>query len=108
MLKRLLNWCKGLLFADKPFKYKFVEDVPTKLYKRTVYIVGENNFYWQMVMLCPCGCNNVLHMNLMEEQSPSWSYSINTERAISIFPSVNRLVGCKSHFFVREGKIIWA
>ncbi|WP_394341525.1 DUF6527 family protein [Albibacterium indicum] len=59
-------------------------------------------------MLCPCGCKNILHMNLMEEESPCWSYSINKKNIITIRPSVNRIVGCKSHFFVREGKVVWA
>ncbi|WP_430981312.1 DUF6527 family protein [Sphingobacterium faecium] len=26
---------------------------------------------------------------------------------MNIHPSINRFVGCKSHFFLRQGKLIW-
>ena len=29
------------------------------------------------------------------------------EGKISLSPSIDRFVGCKSHFFLTDGKIIW-
>jgi hypothetical protein len=47
-----------------------------------------------------------LYMNLMDDYDPYWKYTIHG-KTISLSPSVNRLVGCKSHFFLRSGKIEW-
>lgn len=108
MLKRFYRWVKGLFRKEKLFKYKYVSDVPDSLVKKTIYVIGEQGYYWQLLMKCPCGCNTILYMNLMEDQKPCWSYIINKSKIISIRPSVNRMVGCRSHFFIREGKLIWA
>ncbi|WP_397321508.1 DUF6527 family protein [Pedobacter foliorum] len=57
-------------------------------------------------MICPCGCRKLLHMNLMDDYDPYWNYILDG-KVISLAPSINRLVGCKSHFFVTNGKIEW-
>jgi len=38
---------------------------------------------------------------------PKSSFDINEKKRISLHPSIDRTVGCKSHFWVRKGKIIW-
>lgn len=108
MLKRLFDWIKRLFYKKKPFRYKYVEDVPNVLKSKTIYIIGVENNPWQLIMECPCGCKNTLHMNLMKEESPVWSYVIENKKMITIHPSINRIVGCKSHFFIRNGKLVWA
>jgi len=108
MLKKVFKWLKRAFLREKPFKYIFIQDVPDKVKQKVVYIVGDDEFYWQLIMLCPCGCAAVLHMNLMNEEFPCWSFSFNKKNQISVYPSINRFVGCKSHFFVRGSKIVWA
>ena len=108
MLRRLFKWIERLFQKERPLNYRFVQDVPPTLKRRTIYVVGENGYHWQIVMQCPCGCKAVLHMNLMEDEKPSWSYAIGKTGSITIRPSIHRVVGCKSHFFVCEGIIIWA
>ena len=34
-------------------------------------------------------------------------YKIDKKKRVTLFPSVHRMVGCKSHFFIRKGKIAW-
>ena len=46
---------------------------------------------------CPCGCNAQIILNLIPGASPCWSVSGNT-----ISPSINRAVGCKSHFSIKN------
>lgn len=106
MLRKLLRWFLKLFGREKLYKYQFVDDVPDQLRSGTVYLVGNQGYYWQNVMLCPCGCQQVLYMNLMDDYDPYWKYVIQG-KTISLNPSVNRLVGCKSHFFLRKGKIEW-
>ncbi len=106
MLQKLLKWFLKLFGREKLYRYQFVDDVPDQMRSGTVYLVGNQGYYWQTVMICPCGCQRILHMNLMDDHRPYWKYHIKG-KTISLSPSVNRLVGCKSHFFLREGKIEW-
>ncbi len=108
MIKRLSQWFLKLFKKEKLYKYKYVDDVPDKLNLHTIYIVGNEGYYWQAVMLCPCGCNKTLHMNLMKEDHPSWKVEIHENTNVSLHPSIDRKVVCKSQFFVRKGKIVWA
>lgn len=107
MLQKLHKWYDKLFKKEKQYKYNYVEDVPDELKSDLLYIISNDNFQWQIVMLCPCGCKKILHMPLIKEGHAKWKYEIDKRNRISLHPSVNRIVGCKSHFFVRKGKIIW-
>lgn len=105
MAKKLRNWIKGLF--KKKYKYSLVSDIPDLIESNFIYIIENNGYQWQIVMLCPCGCKKTLHMNLMKEHKPYWSFEIDKRKRISLSPSVHRIIGCKSHFFVRKSVIIW-
>jgi len=112
LINKLLNWFLLFFKNEKQSKktlytYEFVNDIPEYPKNKTIYLVGENGYFWQMVTICPCGCKSLLHMNLMDEYLPFWKYSI-YEKKITITPSIHRMVGCKSHFFIRKGEVIWA
>jgi hypothetical protein len=85
-----------------------VEDFPDALKPNKVYMAGEANNYWGAAMLCPCGCGETIQLNLLKDVRPCWSVKKNSKGAVTIVPSVWRQKGCKSHFFVRAGKIVWA
>lgn len=88
------------------FAYEFVEDLPQRTDERTVYLVGENGFVWQIAFYCPCKCGQLIQLNALKETSPNWEYVLKGN-LISLKPSVWRTVGCKSHFFLRNGNVIW-
>ena len=106
MLKKLLKYFFSFFKKKKKFSHKVVTDVPEKLKQRTIYLIENEGCVWQVVMLCPCGCDVKLFINLIEEQKPYWRYSINNKN-ISLHPSIHRKVECRSHFFIRNGKILW-
>lgn len=59
-----------------------------------------------IVIACPDGCGEVLTINLDPEAGPAWRlYS--GRRGVTIFPSVWRSTGCKSHFIIWENLIVW-
>jgi hypothetical protein len=89
------------------YAVKKADDIPDKLLKRKFYLIGKGVFIWCGVMICPCGCQKVIHLNLLPEGRPKWSYRIEKNGTISIHPSIWRKVGCKSHFFLKNGKIDW-
>lgn len=107
MLKKLLRYFLSLFKQGKKFRYKIVTDIPQKLKYRTIYLTANDGYVWQAMMLCPCGCGIKLFINLIEEQKPSWYYTVNENNDISLYPSIHRKVDCKSHFFLRKGKVIW-
>ena len=59
-----------------------------------------------LVMACPDGCGEVLTINLDARAGMAWRYY---ERGgdVSLFPSVWRDTGCKSHFILWRNKIFW-
>jgi len=90
-----------------PLRTIHVEELPESLKRTCVYVVGENDFYWFVAMICPCGCGDVLYMNLLEEKRPRWSFNTNPDGTISLKPSVFRQKGCRSHFYFRRGVVEW-
>jgi len=72
-----------------------------------LYIVEEDGFLEQAAMVCPCGCGSVLNMNLLPDERPCWRVEQHASGAVSLFPSVWRQVGCRSHFWFREGRVHW-
>lgn len=122
-LKKLYQWFIGLFIGQSTpsidggfiasvktdiFKHNFVDDFPEDIVEKKVYIVGENNFYWVLVFKCPCGCSKTINLNLLKDASPNWKFTIGEDNLITIRPSIWRNTGCKSHFFITEGSIIWA
>ncbi|MFK7107986.1 DUF6527 family protein [Flavobacterium oreochromis] len=114
MLRRIFDWLTSFFIKEKPkiyedesYSFEFVDDVPDNPKDKVLYLIGEDGYFWQFVVVCPCGCKSLLYMNLMDDEAPFWKYDIN-DGLISITPSIDRKVGCKSHFFIKKGIIIWA
>lgn len=81
--------------------------LPKLIAPRTLYILNEDGEAWQATMCCPCGCGSVLDMNLLPDDKVVWRASVETDKTGSLHPSVWRKVGCRSHFFIRNGRIRW-
>ena len=108
LLKRFWRWLISLVFRrEGPRRFSIVEDLPDELNSHTVYLVGENDFIWQVAMICPCGCDETLHMPVLEETRPRWRYTVHADDTVTLYPSVWRRTGCRSHFHLRRGLITW-
>jgi hypothetical protein len=57
--------------------------------------------------ICPCGCGDKIELSLIAWTDPSWRIEGDFEFP-SIYPSVRRVVGCRSHFWVKDGKVYHA
>ncbi|MFZ2285050.1 MAG: DUF6527 family protein [Lutibacter sp.] len=89
------------------YTYKYVEDLPQIIESNIVYIVGENDFYWMLGFECPCGCHSTINLNLLDDTFPSWKYTIFNNNLITLRPSIRRVNGCKSHFFIKKSRLVW-
>lgn len=83
------------------------EQLPKKLSTHTVYIIGIPGNEWLAKLVCPCGCGETLFLNLLQDELPNWKWHIGADATVTLSPSVWRRVGCKSHFFLRDGLIQW-
>lgn len=108
---RLLTWLKyifSLIYrgSAQGFETVFVTELPDHLRTNKLYAVGDGT-PWLAVILCPCGCNEAIHLSLLPDDSPSWSLSIDEDNKPSLHPSVWRSKGCKAHFFLKRGSVDW-
>lgn len=88
-------------------RFVYVRDLPEYVTDKTIYIVGEEEHPWLLAFNCPCGCHNVIQLNLLKDAAPCWKYKVTKKKKVNISPSVWRTTGCKSHFFVHKSKIYW-
>ena len=112
-LKQLWRWIiddprPGPIDVSIPtFRAEFADEVPDDLSPNYLYLVGENKHYWCAAMLCPCGCNAQIQLSLVKNDRPRWQFKVDHENRPSLFPSVWRTVGCRSHFILRHGGVVW-
>jgi hypothetical protein len=59
-----------------------------------------------LVLACPDGCGELLTINLDARAGKAWRV-YGTHGELSLFPSVWRETGCKSHFILWRSKIYW-
>jgi hypothetical protein len=93
--------------APTPLHTVSVEELPDALDAKNIYLVGEGTYLWFAALLCPCGCGATLHLSLLADGHPRWEFTRHDDGTISLHPSVWRTKGCRSHFFLRNGLIVW-
>lgn len=110
MINRILKWFLSLrnkLFKESEvYSIRYCEDVPDNVKPYVIYVIGENKCYWMALFKCPCGCDDEINLNLLDNTSPSWEIDHNVDEP-SISPSIRRIKKCKSHFFIKRGKVVW-
>lgn len=77
----------------------------------TLTIVKKADIFTWVKFKCPCGCGEEIMLSLNPQIKPCWSLKvkdINGKYVATLSPSIN-LTGyqCKSHFFIRDNKVIW-
>ncbi len=101
-------WLRLCKLVVPPYTTLVIEEVlPKQLKRRTLYIVQEDGFQEQAVMICPCGCRSTLHMNLLPDERPCWRVTRHADGTASLHPSVWRKRDCRSHFWFRHGRVEW-
>jgi len=102
--RSLRRWLRGWL--DPPsLRVLQVLDEPEERHQGVLYVVGDPNRPWLAVMSCPCRCGEAIHLNLLAGTRPRWTVAEDPDGLVSLFPSVWRTAGCRSHFIVRAGRI---
>ncbi len=103
---QIRSWLKQLFL--RAYNTQIIEgELPGKLKIKTVYVVQEDGYLEHVSILCPCGCKEILHMNLIPDERPCWQVTDHPDRTVSISPSIWRKQGCKSHFWLQHGRVYW-
>lgn len=84
----------------------FLSEDPDIIEDNKLYVIGNYGYQWRAIMKCPCGCKEIIYLNLDKTTSPSW-YLYNQKKGPTLYPSVWRQKGCHSHFCLIKGKIKW-
>lgn len=109
----LQSWLGRLAYSigqwfDPPYQTIIVQEgLPTRLEKRTLYIVQDNGYFEQAALMCPCGCKKTLQMNLLQDTRPCWTATLHANGTATLQPSVWRQIDCQSHFLFRRGRVEW-
>lgn len=70
------------------------------------HVVYAGTEYW-VLFRCPCKCGDVISLQLQRAQHPHWKINLSRAGRPTLYPSVWRNTGCKSHFWVNDGFVNW-
>jgi len=80
--------------------------LPNTLVLGTLYILGKGTSLRAIAMQCPCGCGENIYINVPNAH-PCLTVTHHSDGTVSLHPTIRRLKGCHSHFFVRRSRVYW-
>lgn len=89
------------------YSLRIVDDIQDNYEYGSLYLVGSNNNFWRCVFHCPCGCGELLELLLLDGASPNWTVELIDDSHVDLSPSIWKIYGCKSHFFVKNNRVVW-
>jgi len=83
------------------------DEVSTCPRSRDLILAREVETDWEVAMRCPCGCGDTLTLQVVPEAQPRWDIEVDSQNRPTLHPSVHRTTGCKAHFWLRRGRVVW-
>lgn len=83
------------------------DSLPPRLPRRDLVLAREDGEDWCVGMRCPCGCGRTIELLLIPEAKPRWDISVDSTGRPTLSPSVWLQRGCRSHFWLRGGRVEW-
>jgi hypothetical protein len=91
---------KGVAFVEQS------HDPTKELHASKLVVIGKSSKPKWLRFRCPCGCGDVIALNLMTSHFPHWSVEIHDDGTLTAHPSVDAKT-CGSHFWIRHNLIEW-
>ena len=107
-IERINRWFRLVLDKRRYYVAMRVEDAPDSLKEDVVYLIGDSPAPWAASLICPCGCGETISLSLIPHDKPSWRARVLKDGSATVSPSIWRTKGCRSHFFIRNGRVLWA
>lgn len=95
------------LTPDRKLAIIECDSLPARLPLRNLVLAREDGEDWCVGFRCPCGCGTRLEMMVLPNVRPRWDVTIDDRNRPTLHPSVWLREGCRSHFWIRSGKVIW-
>lgn len=114
LFSRACRWVLGRLRGLLPprpsiprqYELVYADEVPESVAPHTLVAVGEGAHLWYAVFTCPCGCGELVQLSLLPDERPRWRLIVDGE-VPTLSPSIWRRRGCRSHFFLQDGTVVW-
>lgn len=106
----ILEWWRQAIENILPARRLIIVDgdsLPSKLPKRALVLARDDGEDWCVGMRCPCGCGSNIELLVIKEAKPRWDIATDHNLRPTLSPSVWRKNGCRAHFWVRDGRVIW-
>lgn len=81
-------------------------EVSTRLAQPGDYVIVHRGVPRSLAMVCPDGCGEVLTVNLDPRSGKAWRLDVRSGR-LTLYPSIWREEGCRSHFIIWRDSIKW-
>lgn len=107
---RLARWWRDVWARLGPRRCLVVaagDSLPLRMPRRDLVLARDGGEDWCVGMRCPCGCGDTIELLVIREAKPRWDIAVNGDGRPSLSPSVWRQTGCRSHFWVRYGRVDW-
>lgn len=105
IIRFIIGWFRK---RSTNYKFEFTKYEPKKISSKKIYLLKDEKEVWLAIMKCPCGCGNLIELNLLNDFKPTWKIFIDSNKKITLSPSIWRTDGCKSHFWMKKGRIVWS
>lgn len=102
--ERLAAWWRG----DLKVLRGEGDTLPAHIHRQHLVHMVDAGESWSVGFNCPCGCGDVIELLLLRTIDPHWTLSIDSLGRPTLHPSVWKSTGCKSHFWVKNGRVVWA
>ena len=83
------------------------DSLPSRMPWRDVVLARDDGEDWCVGMRCPCGCGHVIELLVVAEAKPRWEVAVDAKGRPTLSPSVWLQKGCRSHFWIRNGRVHW-
>lgn len=105
---RPLDWWRR--WRNRRFKaviyYENRRDLPARVARHTIAVVGTQERPKWAVFECPCGRGHQITLNLSPARLPYWQLE-GDGRAPSLRPSVDSYSPYRCHYWIRRGRVRW-
>lgn len=95
---------------DRPaFVGRYVDErpAPDELRYGEIVVVGTPRFQKWACFPCPDGCGDMVALNLSKSRRPAWGIKLDWFSRVTVQPSIHEKSGCRSHYWIQSGKLIW-
>lgn len=88
---------------------RFTDTVPYTNDAGELVVWRVGDFVKGVFFLCPCGCGgpHLLPTSHGADREPRWDVTIEADETVTVSPSILRIGGCASHFFIRHNNVDW-